>query len=449
MQTEHDQSKVHAFKYAEWNLNGGLIGYALSDVDGEHWRTLVRFATGTGEPTSKVLRLTLTPQRPGGVSGTVTVHYLLRDWNLADWSATAEIGDPVRTLWGTAGAKGLTDISNPVTSEEFSGEWNVPFTVDIDLSAYPLAVFSQFGLRLIGSTGVLTCSVSAKLILTWPEYTVAAASLALPNAGISAAAFYANWLGSGEIALPTPGLDGAGYYLPPGHELLGHRTLPEWFSGDIVVSQISAEQPLRFFLRAADNSAAIGKSPVVTIRKHGAPAWTTPLGTVSELGHGWYQVAYVAADQDVPGQLLLRATADGCQAAGACYIVGLEPVDANVVSIADGVKVNANLVAIDEDGDATDEAVKTLKQLYDGGVSRAAVSDYSPTTTSFLTTLPLEDPDHYADQAVVFTSGGLAGQTAHVDASETEGSLTRLTLAAALTAVPADGDGIVVIGRLA
>lgn len=416
-----------------WEINGGsgndeggaLTGNAtlgnISEVEGDPWkyRAIALFDLSSIPAGSTINSIKLRVQRIAGSSA----HYADPWWEFdSNW-----VGDDL-ILHGLT--RDLTySAPYPAWTNYASGQaWTTPGGDGVQLGTYEFdgtenAQYAEFTL----ATDVLD------------DYF----GFILQGSG--------EWIGypfRSNISVGTPSLV-IDYTAP-----VGHLTLPEWI-GECVMAEISAEQPLRFFLKNSDGTAGTGKSPTVEIRKHGAGAWATPIGAVSELGNGWYQVAYSAADQDTPGQLLLRATATGCDASGACYTVfgDTNPytgtVDANVVSVAAGVKIDANLVSIDENDDATDEPTLTLKALYDGGVSRAAVSDYSPTTTSFLTTLPLEDPDHYADQAVVFTSGGLAGQTAHVDTSETEGSLTRLTLVAALTAAPADGDAIVVIGRLA
>jgi len=53
-----------------------------------------------------------------------------------------------------------------------------------------------------------------------------------------------------------------------------------------------------------------GLTPTVRISKNGAP-FAAPVGTVSELGHGWYQLRPAAADVDTLGPLLLHAEAAG------------------------------------------------------------------------------------------------------------------------------------------
>lgn len=53
-----------------------------------------------------------------------------------------------------------------------------------------------------------------------------------------------------------------------------------------------------------------GVTPTVVISKGGAP-FAAPAGTVSEVGDGWYVVAYTTADTSVSGDLVLHATAPG------------------------------------------------------------------------------------------------------------------------------------------
>jgi hypothetical protein len=219
-------------------------------------------------------------------------------------------------------------------------------------------------------------------------------------------------------------------YDPP----VGRLTLPEWISGDIPVAELSIYQPLRFFLMNTDDTAGTGTTPTVEIRKHGAAAWATPTGTVSELGNGWYQVAYNAADQDTPGQLLLRAAATGCKAAGACYLVVGDtnpyagPYDANVVQVNGRTDVADN-----------------IEKLYGDGVTIGQVNDYSPTAQSFVTDLSADyDDDFCVDHLLVMHSGTTAEQ--HRVVASYDKATKTITLDVALTEAPANGDDFVLIG---
>jgi hypothetical protein len=74
-------------------------------------------------------------------------------------------------------------------------------------------------------------------------------------------------------------------------------------------------------------------SVVVTISKNGG-AFSTPLGVISEIGSGWYQVAGNATDEGTLGPLVLRATATGCDLTEWTYqVVGYDP-DLDIASSA-------------------------------------------------------------------------------------------------------------------
>jgi hypothetical protein len=80
------------------------------------------------------------------------------------------------------------------------------------------------------------------------------------------------------------------------------------------IQQGNTTQDLCFLLVLATNSKdpaiGLGSSVTVTIRKQGG-AFTAPVGTIGEIGNGWYKVAPNATDAGTLGPLLLHAIGTG------------------------------------------------------------------------------------------------------------------------------------------
>lgn len=78
------------------------------------------------------------------------------------------------------------------------------------------------------------------------------------------------------------------------------------------LAQGNTTEVLLFLLVSSTNhiSPVTGATPTVTISKNGG-AFTTPLGTVSEVGNGWYAIAPNAIDANTLGPLVVHATALG------------------------------------------------------------------------------------------------------------------------------------------
>ena len=72
-------------------------------------------------------------------------------------------------------------------------------------------------------------------------------------------------------------------------------------------------------------TGATGLTPTVVISKGGTGPFATPMGAVSEIGSGWYQVAGNAIDANTLGPLLLNATAGSADPSSENYIVILPP----------------------------------------------------------------------------------------------------------------------------
>jgi hypothetical protein len=58
-------------------------------------------------------------------------------------------------------------------------------------------------------------------------------------------------------------------------------------------------------------SLVTGAQPVALISQNGL-SFVTPEGTISEVGYGWYMIAYTASDTNILGTLALHVTALGC-----------------------------------------------------------------------------------------------------------------------------------------
>lgn len=80
-------------------------------------------------------------------------------------------------------------------------------------------------------------------------------------------------------------------------------------------------------------TGATGKTPTVTISKNGG-AFATPVGAVTEIGAGNYQVAANSIDADTLGPLLLHATASGCDPTDETfYVASYNPTSFVPVSV--------------------------------------------------------------------------------------------------------------------
>lgn len=96
--------------------------------------------------------------------------------------------------------------------------------------------------------------------------------------------------------------------------------------------QGSTTYPIAFLLvSSTDHIAPVtGATPAVLISKNGG-AFGAPVGSVTEVGNGWYALAGDTADRDTLGTLLLHATATGADPADDRYvIVPWDPFDANL-----------------------------------------------------------------------------------------------------------------------
>ena len=118
------------------------------------------------------------------------------------------------------------------------------------------------------------------------------------------------------------------------------------------VKQSSTAYPLVFLMvQAADHITGLtGVTPTVTIRKVGG-AFGAPVGAVTEIANGWYQVAGNATDSSTLGPLLLHATATGGDPVDQLYEVvahdvqsatnlGLSALPTVAPGAANGIQIN-------------------------------------------------------------------------------------------------------------
>ncbi len=96
--------------------------------------------------------------------------------------------------------------------------------------------------------------------------------------------------------------------------------------------QNSTGRPITFLLVSSTDHVTpqTGKSPTVTLSKDGG-AFGAASGAVSEIASGLYALAGNATDRDTLGELVIRATATGCDDVMiACVIVATDPFDGNL-----------------------------------------------------------------------------------------------------------------------
>lgn len=99
--------------------------------------------------------------------------------------------------------------------------------------------------------------------------------------------------------------------------------------------QSSTSYPILLYmvLSSDHTTAATGKTVSVTLSKNGA-APGAAVGSVSEIGGGWYALAGNSTDRDTVGPLAIRATASGCDDYPVEYtIVPWDPFDATRLGI--------------------------------------------------------------------------------------------------------------------
>lgn len=102
---------------------------------------------------------------------------------------------------------------------------------------------------------------------------------------------------------------------------------------------------------------------------------------------------------------------------------------------ADAVKLNSSSTA-----------AANAATFWATGITAGAVNDASATTTSFVSNLSSSVTDNYLGNAIVFTSGALAGLVRKISAFD--GTTKAITLSAALPSAPANGVTFMILGRI-
>jgi hypothetical protein len=88
--------------------------------------------------------------------------------------------------------------------------------------------------------------------------------------------------------------------------------------------------PIGFLLVGLDRiDPVLGAHPAVQLSKNGG-AWAPAVGTVSAVGKGWYQLTPAPADLNVPGEVILMATAPGAVTSWAKFDVVSYDTFANI-----------------------------------------------------------------------------------------------------------------------
>lgn len=98
-----------------------------------------------------------------------------------------------------------------------------------------------------------------------------------------------------------------------------------------LIKQNDTTKPIVFLMVDSSNhiTGKTGLTPSVSISKNGS-AFTTPSGTVSELGYGWYKLSPASSDVDTLGPLILHAEAEGADPVDVKYqVVAFDPANAD------------------------------------------------------------------------------------------------------------------------
>lgn len=142
--------------------------------------------------------------------------------------------------------------------------------------------------------------------------------------------------------------------------------------------QNSTGRPITFLLVSSTDHVTpqTGKSPTVTLSKDGG-AFGAAAGAVSEVGNGIYALAGNATDRNTLGELVLRATATGCDDV-------LMPV---VIVAADPFDGNLGLTNLDATvgSRAAPGAAMTLTSAYDAAKTAAQAGDAMNLQTGAIT----------------------------------------------------------------
>lgn len=188
----------------------------------------------------------------------------------------------------------------------------------------------------------------------------------------------------------------------------------------IIVSGLTHRATGRGYLSSDHISAATGLDPAFTISKNGG-AFANPAAGASVMTEiestGWYYFALAAGDTDTIGPLICRGTH----------------------ATMDNIEVVFQVVS------ATRGLAGTALPPY-SLPTFTIVADGSNSSTTFKTDRTETTDNHWSfPQFVTFLTGDLAGQTRPLAVAGYNGSTKFLTVSAAFSAEPAEGDiGLVI-----
>ncbi len=113
--------------------------------------------------------------------------------------------------------------------------------------------------------------------------------------------------------------------------------------------------PLQFLMVDSSDhrTGKTGLTPTVEIRKLGG-SFATPAGAVSEVGHGWYEVAGDADDSDTLGPIILNAVAAGADPVDDRFeVIVYDPIAAATLAAMNATPPRTNVwLVLDSPADA-------------------------------------------------------------------------------------------------
>ncbi len=101
------------------------------------------------------------------------------------------------------------------------------------------------------------------------------------------------------------------------------------------IQKNDVNRSIRFrMVSSADHvSGVTGIVPVVTICKEASTTFNAPIGVLTEVGNGWYQLAPNSTDNNTLGPLILKATGAGADECSELYEVVAYDPDVEAIGI--------------------------------------------------------------------------------------------------------------------
>jgi hypothetical protein len=140
----------------------------------------------------------------------------------------------------------------------------------------------------------------------------------------------------------------------------------------------------------------------------------------------------------------IRMTASSGGIAGAAFhAFNVVPdIESRIPAALVGGRMDSNVGAISGSAPAAD----TLESFMINGVTSGTVNDGSASASSFVTDLTEASDNHYNGSVLLFLDDPLKGQSRKI--SDYDGTSKTITLAAAFTEAPDNGDAFVILGRI-